>query len=144
VDEGEVFPLDIFYYKLFKDAGLKLRNRVIWHFEHGLHCSRRFSGRYETLLWLTKTNRYTFNLDAVRADRRAQTPSVIVPTRPRPVLGALDEARSHGVEVNVFHFLVIFLNAPQSPVEKSGLPKEGRLFSAGIDAKGRADLDRFH
>lgn len=66
VDNGEVFPLDIFFYPLFKKFGLKLRNRIIWHFEHGLHCKNRFSGRYETLLWFTKSDRYTFNLDAVR------------------------------------------------------------------------------
>jgi adenine-specific DNA-methyltransferase len=66
VDRSEVFPLDVFYYPLFKQRGLKLRNRVIWHFEHGLHASKRFSGRYETLLWLTKGDTYTFNLDAVR------------------------------------------------------------------------------
>jgi adenine-specific DNA-methyltransferase len=66
VDDGEVFPLDVFYYHLFKKLGLKLRNRIIWHFEHGLHASKRFSGRYETILWFTKTDEYTFNLDPVR------------------------------------------------------------------------------
>jgi adenine-specific DNA-methyltransferase len=66
VQNGEVFPLDIYYYDLFKKRGLKLRNRIIWHFGHGLHASRRFSGRYETLLWFTKSDTYTFNLDAVR------------------------------------------------------------------------------
>lgn len=66
VEESEVFPLDTFFYPVFKDLGLQLRNRVIWHFEHGLHCSVRFSGRYETLLWFTKGENYTFNLDAVR------------------------------------------------------------------------------
>lgn len=66
VDNGEVFPLDIFYYHLFKDRGFKLRNRIIWHFAHGLHASKRFSGRYETLLWFTKSDDYTFNLDPVR------------------------------------------------------------------------------
>ncbi|MHB8600417.1 MAG: DNA-methyltransferase [Ktedonobacteraceae bacterium] len=66
VDEGEVFPLDIFYYQMFKKHGLKLRNRIIWHFEHGLHASKRFSGRYETILWFTKGDQYTFNLDPVR------------------------------------------------------------------------------
>lgn len=49
VEDGEVFPLDIFFYPFFKSRGLKLRNRIIWHFEHGLHASKRFSGRYETL-----------------------------------------------------------------------------------------------
>ena len=66
VEDSQVFPLDIWFYPLFKRLGLRLRNRVIWHFEHGLHCSVRFSGRYETLLWFTKTDDYTFNLDRVR------------------------------------------------------------------------------
>lgn len=66
VDDGEVFPLDVYFYHLFKARGLKLRNRIIWHFEHGLHASKRFSGRYETLLWFTKSDAYTFNLDPVR------------------------------------------------------------------------------
>jgi len=56
VDKGEVFPLDIYYYQIFKKFGLKLRNRIIWHFGHGLHASNRFSGRYETILWFSKTD----------------------------------------------------------------------------------------
>jgi len=66
VDKGEVFPLDIFYYQIFKKYGLKLRNRIIWYFGHGLHASNRFSGRYETILWFSKTDNYIFNLDNVR------------------------------------------------------------------------------
>lgn len=66
VEDGEVYPLDILYYPIFKRLNLYLRNRIIWHFGHGLHASKRFSGRYETLLWFTKSNKYTFNLDAVR------------------------------------------------------------------------------
>ena len=66
VDNGEIFPLDIYFYPYFKNLGLHLRNRIIWHFGHGLHCSKRFSGRYETVLWFTKSNEYTFNLDDVR------------------------------------------------------------------------------
>ena len=66
VDKGEVFPLDMYYYPIFKRLGLKLRNRIIWHFGHGLHASHRFSGRYETILWFTKTDDYIFNLDPVR------------------------------------------------------------------------------
>lgn len=66
VEDSEVFPLDIFYYPFFKKHGLKLRNRIVWHFAHGLHASKRLSGRYETLLWFTKGDSYTFNLDSVR------------------------------------------------------------------------------
>lgn len=66
VDKGEIFPLDIYYYQIFKKFGLQLRNRIVWRFGHGLHASNRFSGRYETILWFTKTGEYTFNLDDVR------------------------------------------------------------------------------
>jgi DNA modification methylase len=66
VENGEVFPLDMYYYPIFKKRGLKLRNRIVWHFGHGLHASKRFSGRYETILWFTKSDSYTFNLDDVR------------------------------------------------------------------------------
>jgi adenine-specific DNA-methyltransferase len=66
VDNGEVFPLDILLYGIFKSHGMKLRNRIIWHFEHGLHCSKRLSGRHETILWFTKSDDYKFNVDPIR------------------------------------------------------------------------------
>ena len=66
VEDGEVFPLDLLLYPIFKKYGLMLRNRIIWHFEHGLHCSKRLSGRYETILWFTKSDDYIFNLDPIR------------------------------------------------------------------------------
>lgn len=66
VENGEVYPLDILYYGIFKKLGLFLRNRIVWYFGHGLHASKRFSGRYETILWFTKSDKYIFNLDAVR------------------------------------------------------------------------------
>lgn len=66
IANGEVFPLDIFFYKIFTDLGFKLRNRIIWRFNFGLHANKRFSGRYETLLWFTKADDYQFNLDPVR------------------------------------------------------------------------------
>jgi len=39
VRDGEVFPLDILLYPFFASHNLHMRNRIIWHFEHGLHCS---------------------------------------------------------------------------------------------------------
>jgi adenine-specific DNA-methyltransferase len=66
VDRGEIVPLDVVLYPLFKSHGLKMRNRIVWHFEHGLHGSKRLSGRYETIMWFTKSDEYTFNLDSIR------------------------------------------------------------------------------
>ncbi|MGH9765477.1 MAG: DNA-methyltransferase, partial [Blastocatellia bacterium] len=70
VDDGAIVPLDSVLYPIFSDLGLKMRNRIIWHFEHGLHCSKRFSGRYETIIWFTKTSEYVFNLDPVRVPQK--------------------------------------------------------------------------
>jgi adenine-specific DNA-methyltransferase len=61
-----ILPLDILFHDIFRERGMQLRNRVIWHFGHGLHCKNRFSGRYEVVLWYTKSDAYIFNLDAVR------------------------------------------------------------------------------
>lgn len=66
VSDGEVFPLDLPFIEVFRDLGLKLRNRIIWRYNFGLNADRRFSGRYETLLWFTKSDDYYFNLDPVR------------------------------------------------------------------------------
>lgn len=66
IDGGEIFPLDILLYPIFKNHGLKLRNRIVWTFGHGLHCQKRLSGRHETILWFTQSDDYTFNLDPIR------------------------------------------------------------------------------
>ncbi len=70
VDRGAIIPLDTVLYPIFSNLGLRMRNRIIWHFEHGLHCNRRFSGRYETIIWFTKSDDYVFNLDPVRIPQK--------------------------------------------------------------------------
>lgn len=71
VNNGAIIPLDTILYPIFHDLNLVMRNRMVWHFEHGLHCSRRFSGRYETIIWFTrKTRDYVFNLDPVRVPQK--------------------------------------------------------------------------
>lgn len=70
VENGCIIPLDIMIYPIFEQLGLKLRNRVIWHFEHGLHSTKRLSGRYETVLWFSKTDNYVFNLDPIRIPQK--------------------------------------------------------------------------
>ena len=67
---SQIIPLDIAIYNICEKLGLKLRNRIVWHFEHGLHAQKKFSGRYETILWFTKSDNYTFNLDDVRVPQK--------------------------------------------------------------------------
>lgn len=70
VEDNQISPLDIEFAPIFKRHPLHLRNRIIWHFGHGLHTQRRFSGRYEVVMWYTKTDSrkdaYIFNLNPVR------------------------------------------------------------------------------
>ena len=66
VENGEIIPIDAVLFPIFRNLGLKLRNRIVWHFGHGLHCTKRLSGRYETINWWTKSEEYTWNLDEIR------------------------------------------------------------------------------
>jgi adenine-specific DNA-methyltransferase len=71
VQNGVVTPLDALVYPIFAaQEGLFLRNRIVWTFGHGVHASRRFSGRHETILWFTKGREYKFDLDAVRVPQK--------------------------------------------------------------------------
>ena len=76
ISDACVIPLDFVVYETFtknnkkRHFPLTLRNRIIWTFGHGLNNSHRFSGRHETILWFTKGNFETFNLDAVRIPQK--------------------------------------------------------------------------
>lgn len=71
-----VVPLDYIIYDIFTslseqlDFPFILRNRIIWTFGHGLNSTNRFSGRHETILWFTKGEQNTFNLDDVRIPQK--------------------------------------------------------------------------
>ena len=66
-ENGSIIPLDVYITPFFlEELNMKLRNRIVWHFGHGLHSKKRFSGRYEVVLWFTKSDNYKFDLDSVR------------------------------------------------------------------------------
>jgi DNA modification methylase len=67
----EIVPLDILLYPLFKELNLKLKNRIVWSFGHGMHAQKRFSGRHETILWFVKDiDQAYFDLDSVRVPQK--------------------------------------------------------------------------
>lgn len=76
VAESEAIPLDYYVYQIFGEGSKKyedrliLRNRIIWTFGHGLNSTQRFSGRHETILWFTKGEKYSFDLDSVRIPQK--------------------------------------------------------------------------
>ena len=74
IEDGEVVPLDCLYHPLFSRHGLKLRRRCLWHYAHGLHEKRRFSGRYETLSLYTKAEFLPARLPAL-GDPLPESPS---------------------------------------------------------------------
>lgn len=67
---NEVIPLDALFWPLLHGLGLRSRNRIVWTFNHGLHASRRFSGRHETILWFSKGDEPYFDLDPVRVPQK--------------------------------------------------------------------------
>jgi site-specific DNA-methyltransferase (adenine-specific) len=50
-----------------------LVNLIIWYYQNGMGAHRFFANRHEELVWFTKTNKYFFDLDAVREPFDAET-----------------------------------------------------------------------
>lgn len=43
-----------------------LINTIVWYYKNGISSRRFFSSRHEEIIWLSKSNEYYFDLDAVR------------------------------------------------------------------------------
>lgn len=71
-NQGTLVPLDIKIFPILEELGFRPRNRIIWVRQHGLHATRKFSARHESILWFTKSDEYTFNLDSVRVPQKWQ------------------------------------------------------------------------
>ena len=71
VKNSVLMPLDFIVHEIFSAIpGIMLRNRLIWTFNSGLHCSHRLSGRHEVVLWYSKGDDYHFELDPIRLPQR--------------------------------------------------------------------------
>lgn len=45
---------------------LRLINLIVWYYKNGMSAHRYFANRHEEAIWLSKTKKYYFDLDAVR------------------------------------------------------------------------------
>src|SRR5256885_6737789 len=70
VDPVRHVPLDVKFFPILEDLGLLPRNPIGWIRAHGLHASRKFSGRHETILWFARTEKHKFFLDPVRVPQK--------------------------------------------------------------------------
>lgn len=70
VNSGEIVPIDSIVIPIFRELGMKIRGRIVWTFGHGMHCTRRLSGRHETIVWATKSDDYRFDLDSIRIPQK--------------------------------------------------------------------------
>ena len=78
VDNGTIIPLDAVLFPVFRQLGLQCRNRIVWHFEHGLHCSR------------PRIRQLTKNPTPDHGQARKRT----IPERPETTLPLAEEAAS--------------------------------------------------
>ncbi|MBQ8958361.1 MAG: site-specific DNA-methyltransferase [Bacteroidales bacterium] len=44
----------------------RLVNTIVWYYKNGMSAHRYFANRHEEAIWLTKTDKYYFDLDSVR------------------------------------------------------------------------------
>ncbi len=47
-------------------TSFRLTNVIIWYYHNGMWAQRFFSNRHEEIIWFSKTDKYFFDLDAVR------------------------------------------------------------------------------
>lgn len=57
--------LEILHYTRH-NTKLRFVNLIIWHYKNGMSAHRFFANRHEEAVWLSKTNKYYFDLDSVR------------------------------------------------------------------------------
>lgn len=57
--------LEILHYTRHKTS-LRFINLVVWYYKNGMSAHRFFANRHEEAIWLSKTNKYYFDLDSVR------------------------------------------------------------------------------
>lgn len=57
--------LDIMSY-MRQNSDMLLVNLIIWYYANGMSAHRFFANRHEEIAWFAKTNKYVFDLDAVR------------------------------------------------------------------------------
>ena len=57
--------LEILHYARH-NTKLRLINLIVWYYKNGMSAHRYFANRHEEAIWLSKTNKYYFDLDAVR------------------------------------------------------------------------------
>ncbi len=140
VRNAEIIPLDTVLYPVFRAEGLKLRNRIVWCFGHGLHCAKRLSGRYETINWWTKGDNYTWNLDPIRVP--AKYPGKRHFKGPR--MGQLSGNPKGKNPTDVWAFPNVKSNHPEKTVHPCQFPVElaERLVLSMTDA-GDAVLDPY-
>ena len=58
--------LEILYYTRHS-TNLRFMNLIIWYYKNGISAHRFFANRHEEVIWLSKTKKYYFDLDAVRS-----------------------------------------------------------------------------
>lgn len=57
--------IEIIYHIRHKTK-FRLVNTIIWYYKNGMSAHRYFANRHEEVIWLTKTDKYYFDLDSVR------------------------------------------------------------------------------
>src|SRR4051794_5485097 len=71
-DSGTVYVfmgvrfISYIYQILERTMGLNFNSWICWHYTQGLGKRRGYSPRHDDILMFTKSQKYTFNLDAVR------------------------------------------------------------------------------
>ncbi len=119
---------------------LRFTNLVIWYYKNGMSAHRFFANRHEEAIWLSKTDKYFFDLDAVRVPFDEETREMYKRDK-RLIAENIDKGKN---PTNVWEIGRLNGNA----IERVGHPTQKplelvRRFVKGLSYPGSLVLDFF-
>ncbi|OGU13656.1 MAG: modification methylase [Ignavibacteria bacterium GWB2_35_12] len=119
---------------------LRFVNLIIWYYKNGMSAHRFFANRHEEAIWLSKTEKYYFNLDSVRIPFDDET-KILYKKDKRLNPRSIDKGKN---PTNVWEFNRLNGNSKERVGHPTQKPVEIiRRFIRGLSYPGSTVLDFF-
>jgi site-specific DNA-methyltransferase (adenine-specific) len=121
-------------------TNLRFVNLVIWYYKNGMSAHRFFANRHEEAVWLSKTNKYYFELDSVRIPFDEKTKALYKRDK-RLTHASIDKGKN---PTNVWEIGRLNAKSPERVGHPTQKPVEIiRRFVRGLSYPGSLVLDFF-
>lgn len=119
---------------------LRLINLIVWYYKNGMSAHRYFANRHEEAIWLSKTKKYYFDLDAVRVPYDEESKKAALKDK-RLIAANIEKGKN---PTNVWEIGRLNGNSSERVGHPTQKPKEViRRFVRALSYEGAVVLDFF-